>query len=245
MSVEFRYAAGDEYPAISRFLNDYWAKDHVYCRSRALFDWTFQRPGHWPGGQYSVALAEDKGELVGILGGIPFAFNRFGERSRGVLIVYFVVRPDYRRGPTALRLLGRFRRPEFSACVAFGITRASAAIYRVLRGEVLPPAPRSFVVLPGNTGRMADLLRAARPDWPAERARALAERFELAALPGEAVDWSDELPGDWDRAGWLPIAASTAGAARDSDYLEWRYLRHPVFDYRVIAVREGDRKSVV
>jgi hypothetical protein len=30
------------------------------------------------------------------------------------------------------------------------------------------------------------------------------------------------------------------GAARDRSYLNWRYTRHPVFEYRMITVSEGD-----
>ncbi len=244
MPIDFRYAGFREYPAISRFLNDYWAADHVYCREPRLFDWTFHRPGHWPEDQYSFALAEDRGELVGILGGIPFAFNCYGRRSSGVWIANYVIRPDHRRGPTALQLLGQFRRPEFQACVAFGITQASAVIYRVMRGEVLEPIPRLFVLLPGNLDRMLRLLAIAHPDWPEERARGLAEHFLLDAVPGRAIAHGNAIPADWDRTDWPAIASATAGAARDFDYLRWRYLDHPLFEYRVIAVGEGRRTGL-
>ena len=71
MSVEFRYASFDEYPRIRRFLDEYWAKDHVYVRLPQLFDWTFGRSGVWDREGYSFALAEDKGEIVGIFGRHP------------------------------------------------------------------------------------------------------------------------------------------------------------------------------
>ena len=45
MAVEFRYANLDEYPRISEFLNEYWAKNHIYTRDRTLFDWSFHRAG--------------------------------------------------------------------------------------------------------------------------------------------------------------------------------------------------------
>ena len=35
------------------------------------------------------------------------------------------------------------------------------------------------------------------------------------------------------------MAARTIGAARDAAYLTWRYRRHPVFEYRFLAVRDG------
>ncbi len=47
MAVEFRFANLGEYPRISDFLNEHWAKNHIYTRNRPLFDWSFHRPGHW------------------------------------------------------------------------------------------------------------------------------------------------------------------------------------------------------
>ena len=86
MATDFRFARLDEYPAVSRFLNDYWAENHIYVRERALFDWTFHRTTHWPEDTCSVAVAEDGGELVGILGGIPFTLNHFGQETAAVWI---------------------------------------------------------------------------------------------------------------------------------------------------------------
>lgn len=243
MPVDFRYAEDRDYPVISRFLDEHWGRNHVYCREPRLFDWTFRRPGHWARDQYSFALAEDRGELVGILGGIPFHFNCLGRRSKGAWIANYAVRPDYRRGPVALQLLGQFRRPEFAACVAFGITQASAVIYKVMRGEVLEPIPRLFAVLPGNRERMQRLLAIDHPDWTEERAEGLARHFLLDTLPAAGA-FENAIPEDWDLVDWPAIASTTIGAARDLDYLRWRYLGHPLFRYRVVAVREGRRTGL-
>src|ERR1700737_4000669 len=141
--ASFRYARLDEYERVARFIDEHWAADHIYVRSKPLFDWTFRRgPRHWEDGTYSMGLAEDNGELVGILGGIPFTLNVFGEQSKGVWIVNYVVRSDHRRGSAALRLLSIFRREPFRACIAFGINPATSTIYRVLRGQVNDEIPR-------------------------------------------------------------------------------------------------------
>ena len=105
MSIDFRFARTDEYDDCSRFLHEHWAENHIYCRSKPLFDWTFQRPGYSTEGEYTMAVGEENGELVGILGGIPFTFNVFGESTPGIWLANYVIRPDYRRGATALRLL--------------------------------------------------------------------------------------------------------------------------------------------
>jgi hypothetical protein len=244
MAVEFRYANLDEYPRISDFLGEYWAKGHIYTRDRALFDWSFHRPGHWDPTQYSVSLAVDGPELVGILGGFPFTLNQFGQASKAVWIVNYVIRPDYRKGAMALQLLSSFRKPEFSAVVAFGINPATVAIYRVLRGTVLPEIPRHFLVMPKQGERMACALKLIYPDWSDDRVASLVSAFELPELPVAPLQIGHSLPATWDEKDWPEHAAKTIGAARDADYLKWRYMDHPVFKYEFLTVSEGNRTGL-
>ena len=245
MALTFRYAGLDEYPRIAGFLDEFWAKNHVYVRDKELFDWTFHRPEHWEEPGYSFALAEDGGELAGILGGIPFSFNSFGKAHRGVWIANYVIRPDHRRGSAALQLLSMFRKPSMHAVIAYGINPATSTIYRVLRGEVLPYIPRHVAVFPGERDRMARLLGIAYPDRPTEGLRELAGVFCMKSLPEAACDCGDSIPADWDATDWPAIAARTIGAARDGEFLNWRYVNHPRFQYRFVTVPEGERTGLL
>jgi len=244
MAFDFRFARLDEYPSISLFLHEFWAQNHVYCRERELFDWTFRRSDQWPADTYSFAVAEDNGELAGILGGIPFKFNQFGRTSNGMWIVNYVIRPDHRKGSAALQLLSQFRKPEFNPVIAFGINPATSAIYRVLRGQVLDEIPRHFMVLPGAEERMARLLQATYSDWSSDRAREMANAFVMREIPARACETSPWIPKSWDTDEWPAIAERTIGAARDAAYLHWRYRKHPIFEYRFITCREKGRTGL-
>lgn len=244
MSLEYRFANYDEYPRISQFLGQYWAANHVYCRDRKLFEWTFHRISHWNQNQLSFALAEANGELAGILGGIPFTFNCKGRMSKGIWIANYVIGPEHRKGPAALQLLSMFRTPQWTPVVAFGITQASTIIYKVLRGQVLPYIPRCFMVLPESVDRMVNLLRLVHPDWEPDRIRELAAAFVIPPIEDRGAAAFDALPSTWDRVDWPARAEQTVGAARDMDYLRWRYRQHPNFEYRFISIPEGPRTGM-
>jgi hypothetical protein len=244
MAVEFRYAKLDEYPRISDFLGEYWARGHVYTRMRDLFDWTFHRPNQWDPETYSFSLAVDGDELVGILGGIPFTLNCKGRSSKAVWIVNYVVRPDRRKGAMALQLLSSFRRAEFSAVVAFGINPITVPIYQVLRGKILPEIPRHFLVLPGQEKRMEHVLKIAYPDWTEGRISNLVNAFRFRKATSVDTAPGNTLPETWDEKDWPELATQTVGAARDFDYLDWRYRRHPVFPYQFVTVPEGTRTGL-
>jgi hypothetical protein len=244
VSLTFRYANLNEYERISEFIDGYWAKNHIYVRNRKLFEWTFRRSGQWAEDGYSVALAEDGRELAGILGGIPFEFNALGRSSQGVWIVNYAMRPDYRRGSGALQLLSMFRRDPFSVVIASGLNPETTIIYRVLRGLVLPGTPRHFGVFPDAQQRMITLLRLTYPDWPEERARSLAQAFRLEDVLGLNIAVGDTIPDLWDEVDWPEMAAQSVGAARNRNFLTWRYLEHPDFEYRILTVRQGQRTGL-
>jgi Acetyltransferase (GNAT) domain len=244
VTIEFRYARFGDYQKISRFLESYWAKDHVYVRMPHLFEWTFRGGSLWERDKYCFALAEDSEEIVGILGGIPFVFNCLGDTSPAVWIVNYMVRPDYRRGSTAVSLLNMFR-SAFASVISFGNNPGVVPLYRALRARILTDIPRHFVVLPDGADRFVNLLRIAYPDWPSGRAEKLARDFQITEIPSESVRSSSALPGDWDKKGWPPFAPKVVGAARDLDYLTWRYCNHPCFRYRAITVEDGDRPGLL
>ena len=79
MTIDLRYAQFGDFPRIRNFLDQHWQKDYVYVRQPELFGWTFGRADLWDQEGYSFALMEDKEQVVGILGAIPFVFNRLGE----------------------------------------------------------------------------------------------------------------------------------------------------------------------
>jgi hypothetical protein len=245
MLAELRYANFDEYPRIGEFLANHWSATNIYIREPRLFDWTFGRQSLWDRDSYSFALAEDKGNVVGILGGIPFTMNFFGQQFRALWLANYMISPDHRRGPLAMRLLKMMRREPYRATIAFGINPQTAPIYQVLRWRLVENIPRHFVVLPQALERMGELLRLTHADWTRERIEALARRFRLLNLPEERSESEPALPENWNNTGWEPIARHMVGAARNAEYLKWRYLDHPVFNYKLIVVREKDRVGLL
>lgn len=245
MTIAVRYATAGDYARISAFLDTYWAKGHVYTRLPQLFDWTFGQRNLWDQDSYSFALAEDQSDVVGILGGVPFVFNCLGRASRGLWFANYMVRPDYRRGSLALRLLNMFHRLPYTTVIAFGVNPAAMPLYQALRARVLPEIPRHFGVLPGAEERLIRLLCLIYPDWPISRAQTLVCALRLPDESEETALANSEVPAHWDERDWPYWAARTVGAARNRDYLQWRYSDHPCFTYQVIAVPEGDRSGLL
>ena len=245
MAPAFRYARFDEYDRVRKFLDTSWARGHAYVRMPELFEWTFGRKNLWDRDGYSFAIAEEGDTIVGCLGGIPFLFNCLGRESRGVWLVNYLVIPEYRRGPTALQLLNMFRRLPYETVIAFGNDPRVAPLYRALGARILVEIPRHVVVLPGAARRMADVLCATYPEWSRLRGERLAGVFSVASVPAEPRQSSRCPPSAWDERDWPRIAAASVGASRNLEYLTWRYVNHPRFDYQFISIPEGERTGLL
>jgi hypothetical protein len=157
-----------------------------------------------------------------------------------------MVRPDYRRGPLALRLLGAFHDlPDYKVEIVFGMNPRVVPIYQRMGWKMLSAIPRHFFILPDAEARAIDLIRLAHPDADPERVKALSAFFRLNHITESRVPFARHLPSTWDSRDWPEIATRMIGAARDSKYLAWRYVNHPCFEHRVIAVPEGTRTGLV
>jgi hypothetical protein len=243
--IRCRYATTDEYPVVREFIDRHWATNHVYVKSRKLFDWTFGRHDVWDGDGYSVVLAEHDGAIAGMLGAIPFVFNCHGEESRAVWLVNYVLRPEYRRGASALQLLKALHRAPFATQVAYGNDPAVVPLYRAVGFRIPPAIPRHLALLANARARTTELLRLTHSHWCQERAESLAREFEIAPDDSPAGACATQIPSGWDERDWPVIAAQTVGAARNLAYLTWRYSNHPSFSYRVLALPEGPRTGLL
>lgn len=244
MAIAFRRAQSTEYPRIKEFLHQHWAPNHLYVRMPEMFEWTFGKGHFLVDEPYHAMIAEDKDEIVGFLGGIPFVLNEHGRSKRGVWLANHLLRADYRKGSLGLQLLNTFRTKENNAVVAFGMNPAGVPMYRLLRADVLTNIPRHFLTFPHADQRMQRLLQVAHPEWAPEKHVSLTKMFTVSRIPGNAIEFAHGLPEEWDKQGWSLLAPQAVGCARNGAYLRWRFLNHPCFEYRMIAVSLGDQMGL-
>ena len=230
----------DQYPLAADFLHRYWAANHIYTRDKALFDWTFHREGFGNRDTYSFAVAEQDGQVVGVLGGIPFRFNDRGQERPGFWLANWKLRDEFRRGTTGLDLLNHFYAPPDQVTISFGINPTVARLYQAMRWPVMDNIPRYFAVHPARAEEFAHLLHLANPVWPGGKGQAMAQA--LLAHPPQTTSvatFAPPDPAEWDQRSWASMKLELTGPVRDAAYLHWRYVQHPTFQYRFIQVPDS------
>jgi hypothetical protein len=53
----------------------------------------------------------------------------------------------------------------------------------------------------------------------------------------EVIEWREQLADEWDTCWSHGVARGFVGVIRDAAYLRWRYVQHPIFNYKILMAR--------
>jgi Acetyltransferase (GNAT) domain len=201
-----------------------------------------------PAGPIFGACAEMDGRPVAYYGNIPVRLKVGGEVVMGAQAVDAMVAPEARRRGLFVALGNETYRQMDEAGVAltyaFPNPVSFTAFVERMAWTPVGDVPRFVRVLDG-----AALARAGGRSGAAALvyrlwlwAFAPAGGGRAGAAPGVAVETVQQFDGRFD-ALWDEVAPGLAAVAvaRDSAYLNWRYVRHPAAQYTVLAAERAGR----
>jgi len=205
-----------------------------------MFEWMFRRQEHWSGSGYSFAVAFADGNPIGQLGGVPFHFNRFGESGTGIWTANWSIKPEARKGATAIELLLEFQRRDMQLVMLFGMNPMLHPIMKGIKYHTVESLPRFWIVFEDRREEFRRLMAQSYPDWSQSRIDQLTRRLTVLPPVSARPDVVRNIPRDWDDTTWKILSGRMVGAARTAEYLQWRYAEHPVYDYRFVTIENDD-----
>jgi len=211
----------------------------------ARFDWLYLSN---PDGRALVWLAEhDDGTILGTSAAHPRRMRVGGDVVRALNLGDFAIDRSQRALGPALRLLRATLGPVHDGTYAFSYDFSNAAMHAVYRRmhvnslghdeRWMQPVSMTRLArdklsnrtLAAVVGAVGDVLLHGRGALH-RRARGL----DVARLAGECGDEFDALDVR------LPVGRAVVGV-RDAAYLNWRYLRNPVWSHDIVCARAGGR----
>jgi hypothetical protein len=217
-------------PALKRFWARMYRPDYVLCKNDALFQWQFLGPAGAAGGAFNLKLALVDGEIAGTLGSIPVEVSLDRRVVRGAWLANWVVDPERRRlglGPLLMReVTGRVE-----VTLNGGPNLEARSVLTRMGWTDLGQLTRHVLVL--DAEKAASLTRSGRIDWPpvgrpdVEGARGINVAITARFTPDATDLWDSLAP------------SLGAGTRRTAQYLNWRYIDHPVWQYCCVEARHG------
>ncbi len=125
---------------LQRFIDTAWRPDHILAHDQGLLRWQYRFPGKPQ--ELSILVAEEAGQIIGMLGAIQVGFSDRGKRHPGVMLALWIVKEEYRERAVGLRLYQRLMDGQCAFIGVLGINEEVARIYRAMRYAMWERIPR-------------------------------------------------------------------------------------------------------
>jgi hypothetical protein len=221
MALVERPVEAAEIDRVFAFFRFHKGPQHILGRDREFLVWQFdpERCRGFEQAGLSAVTLWDGNDIVGFLGVIGAKFNRDGAIIDGGWLCNLIVLPDYRAVGGWMRLMKAVHRLPVDALGVVTFPPQIGQLYRAM-GYYIRDRLFRFVRIV-DTEQTAQIVTG--EDWRAELDRSIGS----ATAPDLFVQSLKSLDASWDRF-WQRFAErGYFGTNRDSNYITWRYLRHP------------------
>ncbi|PAU81202.1 hypothetical protein CK501_06485 [Halovibrio salipaludis] len=212
-------------PGILKLLDDAPFKDRIW-------DWQFEDPAMVRDFDPVVLVEGDR--VVGFNGVMPARMIYLGERVDGIWSCDFYVDASF-RGQGLGRTIKEALMEKGPVIMSFGVSARAASVLGHM-GWRRSPDVWTYRHLRRSQSLRDHLLRCLQ----------FLNRLTGGSLPAHQghLQWQDSLPEAAEvDALWESICQRfTKAVVRDYQYLDWRYQRHPLADYRFLVARDADEK---
>lgn len=227
----FKQCTLNDVESLVQFIDLYWQKNHILCKSRKLLNWQYFNSSE-NSYNFILAIADDNKEIHGILGFIPT--QQFDESlvAKDLWLSIWKVRNDIKAVGMGFGLLSFLRsklKPE-SIC-SIGLSREVLPIYRALKYEV--GVLKQYLLI------NYDVLNYTILSCPP------AHDLKSKNLPlAESLDMTELSP---DNLSTLTHQSTffTTTPEKSISYIINRYVRHPYYTYRFWLIHQADKKQAL
>ncbi|AOK90569.1 hypothetical protein AOU00_12445 [Paenibacillus polymyxa] len=239
--MEIRLFRRDETDLYMEAIDKIWRKSHILSKDKALADFMFYNtPQHekYVGKEnYGAIGVWEDGKIVGLGGLMLFEFNLNGETEAACNVTNSIVLEEYRSSMAGLLL---YAKPldlyPFFCNFGIGLSKFSmrvspAAISRDIVTQpiykldrmvgILDKKKTSEVLLDGNENYLRNY-----------------GMVRKVTQYGDKTVRQELVKDRWDSFYYTHIAPKTISVSRNFEFLSWRYLNHPTFNYLVYTAQD-------
>lgn len=239
--MEIRLFKKDETAMYMKAIDQLWKKGHILSRDQTLLDFMFyNNPMHekYIGKEnYGAIGVWEDGKIIGIGGLMLYEFNVNGKRELSSNITNIIVLEEYRKSMAGVLIYGKILELYPIFC-SFGVGLSNFAM------RISPPTiTKDYVMQPiHKLIRMIGIFSKKKTTEVLLEGNEyfLRNYNEIQKFPhhGNKIVNQELDEEKWNTFYYTHIAPKTIGVSRNYEFLNWRYLNHPTFDYLVYTVQD-------
>jgi hypothetical protein len=239
--MEIRLFRKDETAIFMKAIDEIWKKGHILSRDSALLDFMFyNNPMHekYIGKENygAIGIWED-GKIIGLGGLMLYEFNVNGKTELACNVTNSIVLEEYRKSMAGILL---YEKPFnlFPIFCSFGIGLSEFAM------RVSPPTITKDIVMQPihKLIRMIGIFNKKKTtEVLLEDNQYFLRNYDIVQkVPqyGKKTVNQDLEEDKWNSFYHTHIAPKTISVSRNYEFLNWRYINHPTFEYLVYTVQD-------
>ena len=210
-----RAATYDDVPAIMRFINQYWKKDHILATNRTLFEWQYISDSK----VNFVIGVDDMDNLQGILGFIPYDSTNEKDLS---LALWKANQEQQFLGIRLMSYLAKEIPHKNIVCTGINMETTSKIYTRM--GMKIGTMTQWYRLTPRNEYKVAVVVNKEIPCvQPSIYSLQRVKDFVQIEAAFDFFKYKDNT---------IPY--------KSKEYIKKRYFEHPIYQYQTYEVREKD-----
>ena len=237
--MEIRLFRKEEMQLLQQSIHEIWGSEHVLSREANLLNHMFQQtPNHnqiASPEEYSFLGVWNGKKVIGLLGVMAFHYNQYGKKGTAYCLTNWIVEEKYRYTGAGLKLIQHVKDSQPNMILSLGVGEKAASIYKMMRWEMNMDVPRWIGIM--NKPQVSKVFLNGE-------SKAIRYYNELQVVKQSSSAKASHIQSlnveKWDAFYWGTFAKETVGIARDAAFLSWRYLNHPTFTYRLIAIENEE-----
>jgi len=229
------HESDSDYRDIFHFLKENWSRP-VLLSDEKFVRWQFEDNPDDLGNNPSLLVLSADGKVMGFLGLNHRPFYVDGQKRRGAELTTWIISEKLRGQGIGKAMMTKISK-ENDIVMGMGISEIALPIYLDLGFRYLRAIPRFYKVL--DLAHVATFSKIEPLGY-----RLIEKRSNPAVLP-KGVEIVDVTLDSGFSSELNEHARSFNGYSRDLEWLEWRYGRHPYFQYSFNRLTMGDYSALL
>ncbi|MFD0589346.1 hypothetical protein ACFQZE_15255 [Paenibacillus sp. GCM10027627] len=239
--MEIRLFRRDETDLYMEAIDEIWKKGHILSRDKALADFMFYNtPQHekYIGKEnYGAIGVWEDGKIVGLGGLMLFEFNLNGETEAACNVTNSIVLEEYRGSMAGLLLYAKpFDLYPFFCSLGIGLSTFSmrvspAAISKDMVRQPIYKLDRMIGIF--DKKKTSEVLLESNENYLRNY-----DSVSKITQYGDKTVRQELVKDKWNSFYYTHIAPKTISVSRNFEFLSWRYLNHPTFNYLVYTAQD-------
>ncbi len=225
----------EDIPKVIEFFKKNWSPNHIFVKDPNFMKWQLnpKRSEHFTDSGLAALTIWNNDNLEGFQGLIPSSFSVLGKISDGYWLCNLSVSNKFRPHGFGVRLMSEVLKLPVNNIAVSGINNKIFNFYKFMNYHTIDQLNRYICIT--DIHLMNEL--AENYIFSDKNTKQLKYNYKFEKNLNLIIKELNFNKNDWDSYSKEICNKNYIGTYRNYDYIKWRYIEHPYFNYKIITIK--------